>query len=190
MNNYKSATTAGLLGIFLGTVGAHDWYLGDRKKGTIHVCLFGAAIVIIIIGDAILPNVLSSWTVYKMLWLFSLINWVAWALIGASEIWGFIDGVKILSQGDAGLAQRGYAVNPNAGMNPNMNMNMGMGMNNMGNMNQMNNMNGMSNMGNMNMNGNFGNNMNNGANNINGFNNQNNMNNSQNNQSSQNNQNN
>ena len=162
MNNYKSATTAGLLGIFLGTVGAHDWYLGDRKKGTIHVCLFGAGLALIIIGDAILPNALSIWTVYKMMWLFNLLNWAAWALIAASEIWGFIDGVKILSQGDAGLAQRGFAVNPNAGMNPNMNMNM----------NQMNNMNGMNNMGNMN---NFGNQ--NSQNSQNNFNNQNNQNN-------------
>lgn len=169
MNNYKSATTAGLLGIFLGTVGAHDWYLGDRKKGTIHVCLFGAGIVLIIIGDAILPNVLSIWTVYRMIWLLNLLNWAAWALIGASEVWGFIDGVKILSQGDAGLAQRGFAVNPNAGMNPNMN-----NMNNM-NMNQMNGMNGMNNMGNMN-NGNF-NNMNGNMNNFGNQNNQNNFNN-------------
>ena len=184
MNNYKSATTAGLLGIFLGTVGAHDWYLGDRKKGTIHVCLFGAGLALIIIGDAILPNVLSMWTVYKMMWLFNLLNWAAWALIAASEIWGFIDGVKILSQGDAGLAQRGFAVNPNAGMNPNMNMNM-----NMNQMNNMNGMNGMNNMGNMN-------NMNNG--NMNNFGNQNNQNNqngqnnfnNQNGQNSQNNQNN
>ncbi len=184
MNNYKSATTAGLLGIFLGTVGAHDWYLGDRKKGTIHVCLFGAGLALIIIGDAILPNVLSIWTVYKMMWLFNLLNWAAWALIAASEIWGFIDGVKILSQGDAGLAQRGFAVNPNAGMNPNMNMNM-----NMNQMNNMNGMNGMNNMGNMN-------NMNNG--NMNNFGNQNNQNNqngqnnfnNQNGQNSQNNQNN
>lgn len=181
MNNYKSATTAGLLGIFLGTVGAHDWYLGDRKKGTIHVCLFGAGLALIIIGDAILPNVLSIWTVYKMMWLFNLLNWAAWALIAASEIWGFIDGVKILSQGDAGLAQRGFAVNPNAGMNPNMNMNM-----NMNQMNNMNGMNGMNNMGNMN-------NMNNG--NMNNFGNQNNQNNQNgqnnfNNQNSQNNQNN
>lgn len=170
MNNYKSATTAGLLGIFLGTVGAHDWYLGDRKKGTIHVCLFGAGLALIIIGDAILPNVLSIWTVYKMMWLFNLLNWAAWALIAASEIWGFIDGVKILSQGDAGLAQRGFAVNPNAGMNPNMNMNM----NQMNNMNGMNNMGNMNNMNNSNMN-NFGNQ--NSQNSQNNFNNQNNQNN-------------
>lgn len=173
MNNYKSATTAGLLGIFLGTVGAHDWYLGDRKKGTIHVCLFGAGLALIIIGDAILPNVLSIWTVYKMMWLFNLLNWAAWALIAASEIWGFIDGVKILSQGDAGLAQRGFAVNPNAGMNPNMNMNMNQ-MNNMNGMNGMNNMGNMNNMNNSNMN-NFGNQ--NSQNSQNNFNNQNNQNN-------------
>ncbi len=28
----KSAIAAGLLGIFLGQFGAHDWYLGDKKE--------------------------------------------------------------------------------------------------------------------------------------------------------------
>lgn len=132
-NNYKSATTAGLLGIFLGAVGAHDWYLGDRKKGTTHVILAGAGFALIIIADVILPNALSFWTLYKMLWLISIMSWVAWALIGASELWGFIEGIKILTAGDAGLAQRGFMVNPNT-------------MNSMNNMNNMNPMNGM-NMG-------------------------------------------
>lgn len=31
-NNVKSATVAGLLGIFLGSIGAHCWYLGDKRK--------------------------------------------------------------------------------------------------------------------------------------------------------------
>lgn len=149
MNNYKSSTTAGLLGIFLGAVGAHDWYLGDRKKGILHVCLFGAGIALLLISDAILPNILSFWTLYRMLWLLSILNWLSWALIGASEVWGFIDGIKILIAGDAGLARRGFMINPNANMNPNMNM----GMNQMDQMNNMgNNMNSQNNMSNQNPN--------------------------------------
>lgn len=148
-NNYKSSTTAGLLGIFLGAVGAHDWYLGDRKKGTIHVCLFGAGVILNIIASLALPNILSFRTIYKILWLISLLSWAAWGLIGASEIWGFIDGIRILSAGDAGLARRGYIVNPNAGMNPNMNNTNNMSMSNQGNINSQNNMNGniMNNIG-------------------------------------------
>ncbi len=165
-NNYKSATTAGLLGIFLGAVGAHDWYLGDRKKGTIHVCLFGAGLILTIVANVALPNILSFWTLYKMLWLLSLLSWCAWALIGASELWGFIDGVKILSAGDAGLARRGFAVNPNAGMNPNMNMNNNM--NNFGGQNNMNQPNNPNNNPNQNPNQ---------PNNIDGINNPNNFNN-------------
>lgn len=177
MNNYKSSTTAGLLGIFLGSVGAHDWYLGDRKKGAIHVSLFGAGLVLLIIVGAILPHALSSWTIYKMLWLFNLLAWLGWGLISGSQIWGFVDGIRILIQGDAGLAQKGYAVNPNPGMNPNMNMGMNQmnnmnGMNNMGMNNGMNGMNMNNNMGNMN--GNMNNSSNNGMNNTNTMNNMNN----------------
>ena len=74
-NGFKSATTAGLLGIFLGAVGAHCWYLGDKKKGTTHVIIFGAGMVALIIGGTILPSILSFWTLYRILWLISILNW-------------------------------------------------------------------------------------------------------------------
>ena len=116
-NGFKSATTAGLLGIFLGAVGAHCWYLGDKKKGTTHVIIFGAGMVALIIGGAILPSILSFWTLYRILWLISILNWAGWLAIGASEVWGFIEGIQILTQGDAGLAQKGYRIAPNAMQN-------------------------------------------------------------------------
>ena len=49
----KSATVAGLLGIFLGQFGAHSWYLGKKKQGIAHVCLFAVAMIILIIGMVI-----------------------------------------------------------------------------------------------------------------------------------------
>ncbi len=116
-NGFKSATTAGLLGIFLGAVGAHCWYLGDKKKGTTHVIIFGAGMVALIIGGTILPSILSFWTLYRILWLISILNWAGWLAIGASEVWGFIEGIQILTQGDAGLAQKGYRIAPNAMQN-------------------------------------------------------------------------
>lgn len=116
-NGYKSATTAGLLGIFLGAVGAHCWYLGDKKKGTTHVIIFGAGVAALIIGGAIIPSILSFRALYRMLWLLSILSWGGWLAIGASEVWGFIEGIQILTQGDASLAQKGYPVAPSTMQN-------------------------------------------------------------------------
>ncbi|MDO4611980.1 MAG: NINE protein [Candidatus Saccharibacteria bacterium] len=115
MQNTKSATTAGLLGIFLGVVGAHNWYLGDKKKGAIHVSLFGAAILLIIVGN-ILVNTLFRGLSGALAFLGGGFMWpmilvyVGYALVAGSELWGFIEGVQILTGGDAGLAAKGYAV--------------------------------------------------------------------------------
>ena len=109
-NNIKSATTAGLLGIFLGSFGTHNWYLGDKKKGIIHVSLAGAGFLMLFLSYIILPNTMSFLTIYRMAWLFTILNSVGWLLISGSEIWGFIEGIQILTGGDAGLAARGYAV--------------------------------------------------------------------------------
>ncbi len=171
-NNYKSATTAGLLGIFLGSVGAHDWYLGNKNKGIIHVCLAASGVVLMLVADIILPMSLSLWTLAKIAWLFTILNGLSAIVMFGNSVWGLVEGIIILSQGDAGLARKGYMVAPsmnyNAGMQQNMNNMQNMGTNNMGNMQNMNG--GMNN----NMNGNFGNganmnnqnntNMNNGGN--------------------------
>lgn len=132
MNNIKSATTAGLLGIFLGSIGAHDFYLGDKKKGIIHVCLAASGIIVSIIVSAILPMILSYWTLLKMASFLGLLNGLAALVVTGNGIWGFVEGIIILTQGDAGLAQKGYRVagpvnnvntmnNNNSVMNNNMN---------------------------------------------------------------------
>ena len=196
--NTKSATTAGLLGIFLGAFGAHNWYLGEKGKGIAHVCMMSGGVVVEILAAAVLPNVLSFTMLVQMAWLFTILTAAAGLAMSASALWGLIEGITILSQGDAGLARKGYAVaepmpNYNQPMNNygqpmgygqpmnngyGMPMNNGMGANNMNGMGNgmgMNNMNGMNNMGNgmgmNNMNGmnNMGNGM--GINNMNGANN-------------------
>lgn len=101
--NTKSATTAGLLGIFLGGFGAHDWYLGNKKKGLIHVLLAGAGLVLALIVPAILSASMSILTVMQFGWLFMMLDLIGWGLMSASSIWGFVEGVIILSKGDATL---------------------------------------------------------------------------------------
>lgn len=156
-NNVKSATTAGLLGIFLGAVGAHDWYLGNKSKGILHVCLVGSGVLLMIVADAILPAVMSWRALITFAWLFTILNGLALIVMMGNGIWGFVEGIVILTQGDAGLARKGYAVANNYGQNYN-------GYNNY---NQpMNNVNGDYNNGNQGQ-GNFsqnGGNQNNGGN--------------------------
>ena len=108
--NVKSATTAGLLGLFLGGVGAHNWYLGEKTKGIIHCCLFGSGILVTIIGSVVLPSVLS-WTAL-LTWgaILSILGVVSWLLMIGNGIWALVEAIQILVGGDAKLAQRGYAV--------------------------------------------------------------------------------
>lgn len=159
-NNVKSATVAGLLGIFLGSVGAHDWYLGDKKKGIIHVCLAASGLVVSIIASAVLPATLSFRALITMAWLITLLSGIAVLIMAANGIWGFVEGITILVQGDAGLARKGYNVaQPNMNYGNNYN---NQPMNNFGaqqNMNGMNNMNNGQMGGNGSMNGNMNGNM-------------------------------
>lgn len=108
--NTKSATTAGLLGIFLGAFGAHNWYLGEKNKGIAHVCLASAGILVEIIANLVLPNVLSFSAWLTMLSILGAISGLAGLAISASAIWGLVEGIQILIGGDAGLAAKGYAV--------------------------------------------------------------------------------
>lgn len=110
--NTKSATTAGLLGIFLGAFGAHNWYLGEKGKGIAHVCMMGGGVLVEIIAGAILPNVLSFSMWLTMASIIGALGAIAGLAMGASGIWGLIEGIIIISQGDAGLARKGYAVAP------------------------------------------------------------------------------
>ncbi len=194
--NVKSATTAGLLGIFLGAFGAHNWYLGEKGKGIAHVCMMSGGILLEILTVAVLPSVLSFSALLSMAWLITILTPVAGVAMAASGIWGLVEGIIILTQGDAGLAQKGYNVaqpapmqgysqpinngygQPMGGYNQPMNngygqpMNNGMGMNNM---NGMNNGMGMNNMNSMDNGMNGMNNMNGNMNNMNGNGDQNNM---------------
>ena len=56
--NPKSATTAGLLGIFLGAFGAHNWYLGEKNKGIAHVCMTVISIIVITVVIAVVEVVM------------------------------------------------------------------------------------------------------------------------------------
>lgn len=114
MNNMspKSATTAGLLGIFLGAFGAHEWYLGNKKKATIHLGVTGAGVLMNVLA-VILPFAMAGdgLTALGMLTFVTpiLLSLGGLIMFGAS-VWGLVDGIRILAGGDQALAMKGYPV--------------------------------------------------------------------------------
>lgn len=106
-NQVKSSVTAGVLGVFLGSFGAHDWYLGNTKKGITHVCLCVGGLLLLMIG-LILTNLTDSIPAVSI--LFKALIIASYVILIGNFIWGLIEGVMILMQGDAGLAAKGYTV--------------------------------------------------------------------------------
>ncbi|MCR4697023.1 MAG: TM2 domain-containing protein [Lachnospiraceae bacterium] len=75
----KSKIAAGLLGIFLGCYGVHNFYLGYTKKAIIQVSVSAGCLVI---GTAL------CWLILPMLLYFGLFG---------MGVWGLIEGIMILA---------------------------------------------------------------------------------------------
>lgn len=78
-NQAKSKLVAGLLGIFLGQFGVHNFYLGYTNKAIIQVCVS--------VGGYILGTLLAALCVGFLLYL---------APMGMG-IWGLVEGIMILT---------------------------------------------------------------------------------------------
>lgn len=105
----KSSIAAGLLGLFLGQFGAHDWYLGDKKKGLIHVILFAGSFVVIMLSSIVTAVAMLSGIGFISA-IFGFLAAIAYLVMMGNGIWGLVEGIIILVQGDAGLAAKGYVV--------------------------------------------------------------------------------
>lgn len=105
----KSSVAAGLLGIFLGAFGAHNWYLNQKTKGIIHLCLTCGGFIVMMLGSVLLGLGASSRLPFFVI-LGGLLAFVAYIAMLGSGIWGLVEGIILLAQGDAGLAAKGYTV--------------------------------------------------------------------------------
>lgn len=89
----KSKVAAGLLGIFLGCYGIHNFYLGYKKKGFIQLGIVVLAFFLWI--AAYVP--MAIWGVNHVntagMMIFFLLFFVG--IVGV-EIWGFVEGILIL----------------------------------------------------------------------------------------------
>ena len=111
----RSATVAGTLGILLGWVGAHNWYLGEKKKGMIHVALASSSLVIEFLVGVIWPSQNSITGLIGTASSIIMLAPIVSLLMFASEIWGIIEAVKILQEGDAGMIRRGFNTSASQG---------------------------------------------------------------------------
>lgn len=116
MQKTKSATVAGLLGIFLGQYGAHDWYLGKKVKGIIHVVLAVASLILAAIAVVISAN-LNEFRValYGPPAYLVVMFVIAYLVLFGNAVWGLVEGIILLAKGDAGLQAQGYATALGAG---------------------------------------------------------------------------
>ncbi|MDR0887429.1 MAG: TM2 domain-containing protein [Candidatus Nomurabacteria bacterium] len=102
-NGAKSSTTAGLLGIFLGSIGIHDFYLGYKKEAIIHIAIVGGGIVAEIIAGVLSASSLSYSSLYSgsfasKLAIAGVLSTVGGLAISASGLWGLISGIMCFTK--------------------------------------------------------------------------------------------
>ena len=86
----KSKIVAALLAFFLGTTGAHRYYLGYKKQGIMQTCGF----VSLILGWSMyIPALVGGNTVTLLFALIFLIYG------GITSIWAFVDFIRVLTGG-------------------------------------------------------------------------------------------
>ncbi len=104
----KSSTTAGLLGLFLGPLGVHNFYLNQIGKGIAHLILTVLPFVVLFIAATIgSTSDLSISEGQALGWGCVFLVWIS---LGVNSMWAFIESIIIFAQGDAGLARKGYRV--------------------------------------------------------------------------------
>lgn len=89
----KSKVAAGLLGIFLGCYGVHNFYLGYIKKGFIQLgCIVGSFVLLFVCSFLMALFEYNDAVVISTV----LLAFADIALMLGVEIWGFVEGIMIL----------------------------------------------------------------------------------------------
>ena len=91
----KSKIAAGLLGIFIGSLGVHNFYLGYTKKAIIQISLTVAGLILSIVFY-VLATLLAA--IY-IGFLFLPLAFICSALPFAANVWGIVEGIMILAGG-------------------------------------------------------------------------------------------
>lgn len=97
----KNKTTAALLAFFLGSIGVHNFYLGEKQKGIIHIVLAVIGWVLYGIGIAQMGAAIASGDVSGA---FSPMMIIGLLVLAANGIWQLVEFVQILMKSDAEFA--------------------------------------------------------------------------------------
>lgn len=96
----RSSLAAGLLGIFLGQFGIHDFYLGYKKQGKIHLLMtFGGWAVSIAMSIVVLVIEVSQDVDLNLKVARIGLAWavlIGYVMTFASWVWGFAEGILCL----------------------------------------------------------------------------------------------
>lgn len=93
MENKKSKIAAGLLGIFLGSYGIHNFYLGYTNKGITQLVLsLGSVVLSVILWflGGLLSVIIIGFPIMFIAFVLDFVPFGVW-------VWGLIEGIQILS---------------------------------------------------------------------------------------------
>ena len=99
----KSKMTAALLAFFLGGIGVHNFYLGEKTKGLIHIALAVLGVILMVAGGASAvsdANAGGSGAGGSGLAMFG------YFLLFANGIWAFVEFIMLLVKNDRDFAAK------------------------------------------------------------------------------------
>ncbi len=121
MNNPKSSSIAGVLGIILGSLGVHNWYLGEQKKAKRHIIVLIAGVAVLVISmllRALLPSAAQITLRTTMGNIAAVLQVVGWLIIAADVVWGIVEGILLLMQNGETAPKPTADTAPNATPDP------------------------------------------------------------------------
>ena len=91
----KSSIVAGLLGIFLGSLGVHNFYLGFKKKAVVQLLLSVFGVIFSALYGVLLAGFIFGYDSFVLLFgiLFLLAGIVCMMISG---IWALVEGIMLL----------------------------------------------------------------------------------------------
>ncbi len=110
MQGYKSADTAGILGITLGGLGVMDFYLGNYRKAAVHVGLLMLVLTLLIVEMIVLPLSCLGLEWSDCAGMNAVIEVLIVIVVLGNFLWGVAEGIVVLIRGDDGLVSRGYRI--------------------------------------------------------------------------------
>ena len=101
----KNKLVAGLLGIFLGWVGAHKFYLGFSRPARLQAAIGGGGFVAMIVFYVILTPIAYAAGVYAAAAFLGILGTISWLVMAAMGVVGLIEGIIYLTKSDDAFEQ-------------------------------------------------------------------------------------